>query len=114
MNERTNLRYEMKDMIYDGTLDVILTTYTLFERESGKVDRGFFYSQSFDYLILDEAHGIKNADSSRYINLNQIKTKHRLLLSGTPVQNEISELLAMLSFLMPNVFGRHNCDLLVN
>lgn len=60
-------------------------------------------AQHFDYLVLDEAHGIKNAQSSRFLNLNMLKTKHRLLLSGTPVQNDISELLSMLSFLMPQV-----------
>lgn len=83
--------------------DVILSTYTIFEREASKSDRSFMYSLCFEYLVLDEAHCIKNAQSSRFVNLNMLKTKHRLLLSGTPVQNDISELLSMLSFLMPQV-----------
>jgi SWI/SNF-related matrix-associated actin-dependent regulator 1 of chromatin subfamily A len=111
--ERNKLRYELKTGISEGEVDVILSTYTIFERESGKSDRSFLYSQSFEYLILDEAHCIKNAESSRYMNLNGLRTKHRLLLSGTPVQNDLSELLAMLSFLMPHVFGRTNCELLI-
>ena len=82
---------------------MILSTYTIFEREASKSDRSFMYSLSLEYLVLDEAHCIKNAQSSRFVNLNMLRTKHRLLLSGTPVQNDISELLSMLSFLMPQV-----------
>lgn len=94
-------------------VDVIFSTYTIFERESGQDDRSFLYSQSFDYLILDEAHCIKNSASSRFYNLNKLNTKHRLLLSGTPVQNDVSELLALLSFLMPKVFAQQDCALLL-
>lgn len=111
--ERTELRYSLKSLIPQGEVDVILSTYTIFEREACKQDRGFIYSQKFNFLVLDEAHCIKNADSSRYANLNSIKTSHRLLLSGTPVQNDLSELLAMLSFLMPSVFGREDCELMM-
>jgi SWI/SNF-related matrix-associated actin-dependent regulator 1 of chromatin subfamily A len=100
-NERAALRYEIRSG--HATPDVILTTYTIFERESNKSDRSFMQSLPFEYLVLDEAHGIKNAQSSRFVNLNVLKTKHRLLLSGTPVQNDIGELLSMLSFLMPQV-----------
>ena len=91
--------------IHTGNIapDVILSTYTIFERESNKADRAFMYSLHFEYLVLDEAHCIKNASSSRFVNLNMLRTRHRLLLSGTPVQNDISELLSMLSFLMPQV-----------
>ncbi|KAJ1426726.1 SNF2 family N-terminal domain-containing protein [Ochromonadaceae sp. CCMP2298] len=109
--ERSDMRYEIKG----GKLkhDVMLSTYTIFERESNKPDRSFLCSQAFDYLVLDEAHCIKNASSSRFINLNFLKTRHRLLLSGTPVQNDISELLSMLSFLMPQVFSSSSRELLV-
>jgi SWI/SNF-related matrix-associated actin-dependent regulator 1 of chromatin subfamily A len=100
-NERATLRYEIRSG--HATPDVILTTYTIFERESNKSDRSFMQSQQFEYLVLDEAHGIKNAQSSRFVNLNVLKTRHRMLLSGTPVQNDIGELLSMLSFLMPQV-----------
>ncbi len=93
--------------------DVLLSTYTIFEREAGGDDRSFLNKQHFSYLVLDEAHCIKNPASSRYENLSRLRSKHRLLLSGTPVQNNISELLALLSFLMPKVFKRSSCDLLL-
>lgn len=111
--ERADLRYELRNRIAAQEVDIILCTYTLFERETGKHDRHFLCHQEFDYLILDEAHCIKNADSSRYSNLNVIQTKHRLLLSGTPVQNNLTELLALLSFLMPDVFHHDKCQLIV-
>jgi SNF2 family DNA or RNA helicase len=112
-DERAQLRHDLRSMIAKEEVDVVLSTYTIFEREACKQDRGFLYAQSFDFLVLDEAHCIKNADSSRYANLNALRTSHRLLLSGTPVQNNLSELLAMLSFLMPSVFGRDDCQLMM-
>lgn len=87
--ERTDLRYELRQSIREGEVDIILSTYTIFERESGKVDRAFLSAQSFEYLVLDEAHCIKNSSSSRVSSLNALHTEHRLLLSGTPVQNDL-------------------------
>lgn len=112
-NEKTELRHELRRRIPSGEVDVILTTYTLFERESNAKDRAFLMNQKFNFLILDEAHSIKNSSSSRYNNLNALKTKHRLLLSGTPVQNDLRELLALLSFLMPNVFNGESCEAMI-
>ena len=51
--------------------------------------------------VVDEAHNLKNAKSTRYKMLDKVKTEHRLLLTGTPVQNNPQELLNMLSFIMP-------------
>jgi len=85
-------------------VDVVLTTYTYFERESSGDDRKFFRSLDLDYLVLDEAHGVKNMKTSRWQNLKALKTRHRLLLSGTPVQNNLRELLVLLDFLSPHVF----------
>jgi len=95
-NERAELRVELRQRIEDGEVDVILSTYTIFERESGKIDRNFLYNQQFDYLILDEAHCIKNSSSSRFSCLNSLHTDHRLLLSGTPVQNDLVVVLYVL------------------
>lgn len=111
--ERAELREKIRSGVTHKSLDVLLGTYTIFEREACKTDRSFLYSLKFEYLVLDEAHCIKNAESSRYSHLNSLKTKHRILLSGTPVQNNVSELLALLSFLMPSLFGRENCEILL-
>lgn len=47
------------------------------------------------------------------MQLNRIKSKHRLLISGTPVQNDLRELLSLLSFLMPHVFAQIDCEILL-
>ena len=103
------LRYDAARGVYD----IILCTYTMFERESGKEDRAVINRIRFEYLVLDEAHCIKNAKSSRFENLRRTQNKHRLLLSGTPVQNDVKELLAMLSFLMPKIFVSSDCEDLI-
>mmetsp|Transcript_11447 Transcript_11447/g.21203 ORF Transcript_11447/g.21203 Transcript_11447/m.21203 type:complete len:817 (+) Transcript_11447:85-2535(+) len=84
--------------------DILLTTYTYFERDSCGDDRKFISKFKFWYMITDEAHGIKNMMSSRYRRMTRIQTKRRVLLSGTPVQNNLEELLALMSFCMPKVF----------
>jgi SWI/SNF-related matrix-associated actin-dependent regulator 1 of chromatin subfamily A len=91
---------------YSGNVgfDVMLTTYSYFERESCSNDRKFLGRFEFEYLILDEGHSIKNMRSSRFQRLRQLTARHRLLLTGTPVQNRLEELLALLCFCMPKLF----------
>eukprot|EP01035_Chromulina_nebulosa_P021866 gene21866-28307_t len=112
--ERAEMRHELRESIEEGEVDVILSTYTIFERESGKSDRAFLVNQQFEYLVLDEAHCIKNSSSSRFSALNAMNSSNRLLLSGTPVQNDLKELLALLRFLMPAVFTQSKCALLIS
>ncbi|CAM9795532.1 unnamed protein product, partial [Ascophyllum nodosum] len=88
----------------EGMPDIILTTYVIWERESSGDDRAFLKKFRYDYMILDEGHSIKNIKSSRFQRLRVVDARHRLLLSGTPVQNNLGELLALLSFLMPEIF----------
>lgn len=81
-------------------MDVILAPVTYFQKEKSD-DRRFLNKFRFDYLVVDEAHMLKNAQSTRYRMLDKISTQHRLLLTGTPVQNSPQELLNMLCFIMP-------------
>ncbi|KAH9256336.1 hypothetical protein BASA81_005557 [Batrachochytrium salamandrivorans] len=78
-----------------------LCTYTYFERESCVDDRRFLAKQEFEVMILDEAHAIKNTESARYQSLLQLQSKRKLLLTGTPCQNKLDELFALLSFCLP-------------
>ena len=52
-------------------------------------------------MIVDEAHCLKNQKGARYKNMDKFNSKRRLLLTGTPVQNKIAELVSLLCFLMP-------------
>jgi SWI/SNF-related matrix-associated actin-dependent regulator 1 of chromatin subfamily A len=103
---RAELRYDLKKDLGAGNVDVMLSTFNIFERDSSRDDRNFLYKMKFEYLIIDEAHILKVNTSARFINLNLVCANHRLLLSGTPVQNNLSELLSLMSFLMPRVFAK--------
>jgi SWI/SNF-related matrix-associated actin-dependent regulator of chromatin subfamily A containing DEAD/H box 1 len=82
--------------------NIVLTTYQMATR---KEDSNFLRKFQFSYMILDEAQNIKNQGSMRYKNLFRQKTRHRILLTGTPLQNNLDELWALLQFLMPQLFA---------
>ena len=88
----------------DEELDVILAPITYFSKEKSD-DRSFLKKFQYDFLVVDEAHVLKNAQGNRYKMLDRFRSKHRLLLTGTPVQNSPKELLSLLCFLMP-LFSR--------
>ncbi|KAN0023057.1 hypothetical protein ACTFIU_009140 [Dictyostelium citrinum] len=102
LREREELRYELKKKRAGKDFNVILTTYNLLFSNN---DRGFLKRFDYSYLILDEAQNIKNSDSKRYKNIFKIGAHHRLLLTGTPLQNNLYELWSLLNFLMPHIFG---------
>ncbi|MCJ1264068.1 swr1 complex component [Lobaria immixta] len=64
-------------------------------------DNQIFKRRSWHYMVLDEAHNIKNFRSQRWQTLLMFKTRSRLLLTGTPLQNNLTELWSLLFFLMP-------------
>ncbi|KRY59094.1 SWI/SNF-related matrix-associated actin-dependent regulator of chromatin subfamily A containing DEAD/H box 1 [Trichinella britovi] len=84
--------------------DVILTTYTSIS--SNADDRHFMRRILADVAIFDEAHMLKNYRTHRYKQLMSIKTKHRILLTGTPLQNSLIELISLLYFIMPKIFRK--------
>ncbi|GBM90091.1 SWI/SNF-related matrix-associated actin-dependent regulator of chromatin subfamily A containing DEAD/H box 1 [Araneus ventricosus] len=83
--------------------DVMITTYNMVT--SSAEDRGFFKRLKFHYVVFDEAHMLKNMASQRYQHLMKIKAPRRLLLTGTPLQNNLVELMSLLIFAMPHMFS---------
>ncbi len=81
-----------------GRHDVVLTTYALLRREAE-----FFADVEFDYVILDEAQAIKNATSQAAKAATLLRARHRLALSGTPVENHLGELGSLFEFLNPGM-----------
>ncbi|MFT4538339.1 MAG: superfamily II DNA or RNA helicase [Planctomycetota bacterium] len=79
--------------------DIIVTTYGTLRRDLEE-----FAQQKFDYLILDEAQAIKNADSNTSAAVRALDANHRLALSGTPIENHLGELASLLDFLNPGLF----------
>ena len=80
--------------------DVLVTSYEGLLKEKGKLGK-----ISWKYLIIDEAHRIKNEQSSLSVAVRNIPTQFRLLITGTPLQNNLRELWALLNFLLPDIFG---------
>ena len=76
--------------------NVWITSYTLITN-----DQQIFKKRAWHYMILDEAHNIKNFQSLRWQTLLTFRTRARLLLTGTPLQNNLTELWSLLFFLMP-------------
>lgn len=77
-------------------LNVVVTTY-----EIALKDRSELGQIKWQYLAVDEAHRLKNADSQLYEALLEFNTTNRLLITGTPLQNSVKELLALVRFLNP-------------
>jgi hypothetical protein len=80
--------------------DLILTTYGTLRN-----DVAALREMQFDYVILDEAQAIKNAQSESAKAARLLRARHRLALSGTPVQNHLGELWSLLEFLNPGMLG---------
>ncbi|HYU26623.1 MAG TPA: DEAD/DEAH box helicase, partial [Thermoanaerobaculia bacterium] len=78
--------------------DVVLTTYGLLRREAER-----FAGVEFDYAILDEAQAIKNASSQAAKAATLLRARHRLALTGTPVENHLGELASLFEFLNPGM-----------
>jgi SWI/SNF-related matrix-associated actin-dependent regulator 1 of chromatin subfamily A len=105
-------RREMEDTLGSDDFDIMLTTYAYFERDTCQEERTFLRSFQFGYMILDEGHSIKNSNTSRFKRITALRARTRLVLSGTPIQNKLNELLTMLSFLMPRMFDHGSDELL--
>ncbi|PIA14523.1 hypothetical protein COEREDRAFT_82664 [Coemansia reversa NRRL 1564] len=99
--ERLALQQELQD---ESSYDVLITTYNL--ATGNKLDRVFLKKRNFRSMVLDEGHMVKNCMSSRYKWLMQIRARFRLLLTGTPLQNNLQELVSLLTFIMPQVFAQ--------
>lgn len=99
----------LKILVFHGALrhdeefddyDLVISTYGLIQR-----DKARFLAYSFYYLILDEAQSIKNARTKTTQIIQQLQGKHRLCLTGTPLENHLGELWSLFHFLMPGLLG---------
>ncbi|KAI0854104.1 SNF2 family N-terminal domain-containing protein [Daldinia vernicosa] len=84
----------------DDMWNVCITSYQIVLQ-----DQQVFKRRQWHYMILDEAHNIKNFKSKRWQTLLTFNTRARLLLTGTPLQNNLTELWSLLFFLMPSENG---------
>lgn len=100
LQERAELREILERTA--GQYDVIVTTYNL--AAGNKYDISFLRSCRFNVVVYDEGHMLKNSLSERFSKLMRIQGNFRLLLTGTPLQNNLKELMSLLEFIMPSLF----------
>ena len=81
--------------------DIVITTYGTVRQDIEKLIK-----EDFEYCILDEAQAIKNRDSSTHKALRLINAKYRISMSGTPVENSLSDLVSQFEFLNPGMTGQ--------
>ncbi|QPG75589.1 hypothetical protein FOA43_002946 [Brettanomyces nanus] len=103
---REDLRMQLED---DDGYDVLVTTYSM--ATGGKLDQAFLRSRKFNVIVYDEGHMLKNSASNRYQKLMRLRGQFRLLLTGTPLQNNLRELISLLSFILPQVFTEKKAEL---
>ena len=83
--------------------DVILTTY-----QTALRDVELLGQMEFEYIILDESQQIKNRESKIFQSVHDLRGKHRVSLSGTPIENSLSDLWAQMQFINPDLLGNYS------
>lgn len=111
LNEAQKFTPDLRILAYTGTYrdknpdrfadyDVVLTSYGIV-----RLDTALLASYKFDYVILDESQAIKNPSSTTSQAVRQLRSKHRLILTGTPVENSTMDLWSQMSFINPGLLG---------
>ncbi|KAL2234134.1 UNVERIFIED_CONTAM: Protein CHROMATIN REMODELING 24 [Sesamum indicum] len=102
--------YELQYVLQDK--GVLLTTYDIVRNNAKSLCGDYHYNDdgdedetTWDYMILDEGHLIKNPSTQRAKSLLQIPCLHRIIISGTPLQNNLKELWALFNFCCPELLG---------
>lgn len=94
---------ERQDMIESNAeMDVLITSYPLIRR-----DVTYYEKQKFHTVFIDEAQYIKNADSLNAKSVKLLVSDHKFALTGTPIENSLSELWSIFDFIMPNYLFNH-------
>ena len=90
-----------------GAFDVLIACYSLFERDSAdqKQHRAWLRSMTYSHLVLDEAHLVKNRATQRAKRLDAVaaRARRRVLLTGTPLQNNLLELESLIHLVLPGL-----------
>lgn len=91
-----------KDIRLLARFDVVLTTYQTALRDSS-----LLLKTEWEYIVLDESQQIKNKDSQVFKTLNSLSARHKVSLSGTPIENSLSDLWSQMQFINPELLGTH-------
>lgn len=109
LEERAEIREQVMRNNGEMSCDVVVTTYNM--ACGAKNDHAFLKNRKFNVCVYDEGHMLKNSLTDRYAKLMKLKADFRLLLTGTPLQNNLTELVSLLSFILPSLFTERRDDL---
>lgn len=98
-------RAELQEETNTQDFQVLLTTYELCLK-----DASFLKRWKWTVLVVDEAHRLKNQNSLLHMTLTQFSVGFRVLLTGTPIQNNLQELYSLLNFIQPSIFTADDVD----
>ncbi len=102
----TGTKEERSEIITNRLLpqdfEVCITSY-----EICLIEKSVLKKFSFEYIVIDEAHRIKNVDSILSQIVRTFSSRGRLLITGTPLQNNLKELFALLNFICPEIFTHY-------
>ncbi|KAF4453371.1 hypothetical protein F53441_3967 [Fusarium austroafricanum] len=96
---RTNMMKHLKSGRPTNKFPVVCTSYEMVLRDQHNLSR-----INWEFIIIDEGHRMKNAEAKLFQQLRQFSSATRLLITGTPLQNNLKELWSLLHFLLPNIF----------
>ncbi|HEY1046840.1 MAG TPA: DEAD/DEAH box helicase, partial [Bacteroidia bacterium] len=96
-----NRARSIKELV--GFYDIIISSYGTVRN-----DIDLFSNLKFDTIVLDESQAIKNPSSQTAISVNQLKSAHKIAMTGTPVENSITDLWSQINFLNPGILGNFN------
>ncbi|XP_075166422.1 chromatin-remodeling complex ATPase chain Iswi-like [Haematobia irritans] len=100
IGEKESRKAFKRDVFSTGEWDVCVTSY-----EMCLVEKQVIKRIDWEYMVVDEAHRLKNEKSKFAMYVREFRSKHRLLLTGTPLQNNLHELWALLNFMLPDIFN---------
>ncbi|OWZ18250.1 hypothetical protein PHMEG_0007693 [Phytophthora megakarya] len=93
-------RAVQRETVVKKDFDALVLSY-----EVAIIEKSILQKIKWRYLLIDEAHRVKNENSKLSRVVREFKVEHRLLITGTPLQNNLHELWALLNFLLPDVFS---------
>ncbi|VAI01828.1 unnamed protein product [Triticum turgidum subsp. durum] len=99
---RTELRRKHMPKIVGPDFPIIITSY-----EMAMFDAKFLANYKWKYVVVDEGHRLKNTKCKLLRELRRIPMDNKLLLTGTPLQNNLAELWSLLNFILPDIFSSH-------
>ncbi|KAF8881674.1 SNF2 family N-terminal domain-containing protein [Gymnopilus junonius] len=96
---KTTAKVKIEKQEYSASFPVVLTTYEMIIK-----DRQYLCHYDWGYIVVDEGHRLKNLDCKLMQEIKKYTSAGRMILTGTPLQNNLAELWALLNFILPDIF----------